>query len=140
MFSFCIVRDPYERVISAYNFLKQTNMELRFLPKLPFLSYKEHFAKYTTIADCIEDLETLQHTNMMFVPQHTFVCDEDGTILVNSVIKIENISELVQIDPIFAHMPHKNKSNRGDVVLTDDMKKSIYRVYAKDFEIFQYSS
>ena len=135
MFSFCIVRNPYERIVSAYNFLKQKHTNLNSMEK----KYKEILSKYTSFADCVEDLEMLQQTIVHFVPQYKFVCDDQGKILVNSVIKMENLSELQRIDPMFSQLPHTNKSHKGDFVLSTDMKKHIYRIYKTDFEIFQYS-
>ena len=136
MFSFCIVRDPYERIVSAYNFLKQKKTNINHMEK----SYKEILSKYSSFADCIKDLETLQYKIVHFVPQHKFVCSEQGEILVNSVIRMENLSELEHIDPLFSNLPHTNKSCNDDFVLTNDMKKIIYHLYKQDFDIFQYSA
>ena len=135
MFSFCIVRNPYERTISAYNFLKNKCANLNAIEK----SYKIMLSKYETFMNFLEDLPILQTKIIHLVPQYKFVCDDQGNILVNSVIKMENLSELQIIDPIFVHLPHSNKSKKSMINLTQEMKQIIYNVYKKDFEIFQYS-
>jgi len=135
MFSFCIVRNPYERTLSAYNFLKNKSTNINPMEK----SYQGMLSKYATFMSFLEDLPILQTKIIHLVPQHTFVCDDQGQILVNSVIKMENLSELQTIDPIFEHLPHNNKSKKTMIDLTHEMKQIIYNVYKKDFEIFQYS-
>lgn len=139
---FAVVRNPYTRVVSAYNNLKE----------LAIISGQ------TTLDEFIDITErVLQATNREkdFIPfiftqftqlQADYIYFQDGTPAVKEVLRFESLSEdwenLVKKYPEFdleKKLPHKNRSGQGsEVRLTESQKERVYRMYKTDFEKFGY--
>lgn len=132
--SFSVVRNPYDRFLSAYNYLikggGQNNLDL---------SYQRILSKYKNMDDVIKNLKHLRKIIVHFVPQHKFICDKSGNLLVNKCIKFENVkNELIAIDGAFKNIPTHNASERSENFLTERQKKIIYQNYKMDFIAFGY--
>lgn len=141
-FIFSFVRNPYTRILSAYNYLYNGgNM------KFPDLYYKKIIDKYKISNDpninflaFLKDIDSHKKNIVHFVPQYEFVTHDDK-ILAHYVGKVENYENDMKI--IFPDFVNDNiKLNKSEYVikgLTDEAKKMIYASYQKDFELFGYS-
>lgn len=156
-YSFTVVRHPYTRFLSAYHYLlrggNQTSLDLE---------YQSILSSYPTMDDVINDLHNLKKKIVHFVDQSVFVylydkskimhkyeefeeeIDEeyfeydDENILVDRVIKFENLhTELPTVLP-FYFPEETQKSKTNDVVLNEFQKDKIANLYLKDFLLFDY--
>lgn len=152
-FKFSFVRNPYNRVLSLYNYLGYNRIisVTKFIDKVLSRSVKgNHF---------------------FFQSQYDYLYDNHGKLLVDYVGKLEDISKDIEyvLDRTGLHgvsLPHVNKSEKGlkrglttliknPAFLTDlriknliskervkelneKEKQSIYELYTKDFEMFGY--
>ena len=79
-----------------------------------------------------------------FVPQTDFICDKKGRILVDYIGEFENLqidfktlSDKLNKEIILPHL-NLNKKESFDKIFTDEMRKRVRKLYAKDFEILGY--
>lgn len=144
MFSF--VRNPYDRLISAYNYLYSDG----FSNKLD-IKYGNIIRNYLTFDEFVDDLPKLIKLIVHLVPQHLFICDQNDNICVDFVGKYENlqadITKLVHnettelIKSIESICLKKINASKKKILLdsiSNETKEKIYRVYEKDFIIFGY--
>ena len=138
-FTFAVVRDPYARAVSLFNYMRFTRGLVPFCTKyLP------------RVFELAEEYATPGHRyrgNYHFVrPQADYVLDADGRIMVDEVVKLEEIA--TRFDTIRARsglradLPHVNhttdkKARPSD--LTDEARAALRRLYAADFETFGYA-
>jgi chondroitin 4-sulfotransferase 11 len=141
-FLFTFVRNPYNRVMSAYNYLFHSKTKTGL-----HLPYKKIIAKYQKSNDhnetfllFMKDIETHKKTIVHFVPQYEFITHNDE-ILVNYVGKFENYeNDMKALFPQYVNTGIVlNKSEQIIKELTSETKKIIYNAYKKDFELFGYS-
>lgn len=130
---FAIVRDPYARMVSEYFYrFRETPFWKRPTPR-SFLgrSHEE------------DRLDTTRHLDT----QTRFVMDEDGKLLVDRIIKLENLKD--EIGPLSKEIfgepreaPHRNKSilssNRRKIKVRAELGDIIRQQYRSDFEAFDY--
>ena len=88
-FKFAIIRNPYDRFVSAYFYLKNTG---------PFDKFNTHLKDEIINNDLYTFAENLYiNKNLQniihFIPMYTFVCDDNENIIVNKIIYFENINE-----------------------------------------------
>lgn len=141
-FKFAFVRNPYDRLLSSYAFLKGGGMnadDMRFAEAhvTPHDSF-EHFV--------IEGLSRRPEIQewVHLRPQCTFVCDSRGHNLMDFTGRFERIGEdYARIaarlgKPI--ELPVTNRSQRGDYreAYTPAMIDIVRRLYAADLETFNY--
>jgi len=92
---FAIVRNPWSRVVSAYEFGRAINPNHR-----PYLAETRHiFQEYRTFSDFVnlyllENKEMLDSLDPIFRPQFTYVCDKNYNIIVDRIFHFEDLSEL----------------------------------------------
>lgn len=139
-FSFAVTRNPYDRVVSAFHYLKKGGE-----PNSYDLKMQKKLSKYEEFKDFVIDLH-LFINEIHFKPQHVFVCDTNGRILVDYIFKIEKLDE--EIRKLFIkerlpieHIPRVNtsKHNEYSKYYNDfKIKNTVYQVYKKDFELFNY--
>lgn len=136
IFKFTIVRNPYDRIISSYQYLKQMGLvdwEIVFEDFVNNLYELDlMFPRY--------DQRVAAHCSFQF-PKAYY----NGRIFVDFVAKLENLDE--DWDQIAPHigvekLPHANKSTRNKdyrVYYNDRTRSIVSEVYKEDIERFEYS-
>ncbi len=142
-FTFTIVRNPIERmlseifyVIKGYEKLETTTVTRNSITPHGIIHYM-----YAVFTDLIPKLG-IGFDDNHWVPQHCFVDDK------TKVFKFEEIENVVNFlsgkDVIVDQkLPHMNKSRIDKVIQPDwdyapDVTKYFYKLYQKDFELFNY--
>lgn len=141
-FKFAIVRNPYDRLYSAFRFQKQggfdLNMDRQLHAEFGHLDF-ESFVK-TWLPN--QDIE--KYT--VFRPQYRFVCDVDNKVMLDQVCYFENLQEE------YADLQHRlnfgenlsyiniSQNSRSYLEIYDEeMKKIIEDLYRTDLDIFGYT-
>jgi Sulfotransferase family len=131
-FKFAVVRNPYTWIVSQYRFRQQ---ERRAIP-MSFHEFVEQEA----------EAGNYQGTGHNLAPQATFVSDERGKIIVNEIIRFEDLP--ASFDPmaqrIFGDrvtLPHVNRSKEPDkpAELDAGLRRIVETRYACDFDLFEYA-
>jgi hypothetical protein len=134
-FKFAVVRNPYGRAISQYNYMTSRRKGLRLFIDM---DKEDDFSTY------LAKIKTRSH--VQWEPQLSFVNGFDGKRLVDKVIKLENLNEEWQalLADIKAdsdtRLGHRNKIEakftRAD--LTAEHKEILQEYYYEDFVSFGY--
>ena len=133
---FAVVRNPIEKIISAYNFLNRGRNKERNSDNLN-VWIQEAFEKYK------EDPHV--HTNMI-LPQHKFIYYDDPDCEVHHVLRFENIKEEFEnlmkeynrplILSSERHRVFKSNTGLSRNDLHNDTMNLIKEFYKKDFELW----
>ena len=144
LFKFAVVRNPIDRVFSAYQFLKNGGRN----------DWDKNFAertvnKYLNFEDFV--LHWLDEQNIYdgihFVPQFEFVCDLDGDVIVDHLVHYERLEEeYIDIIRPKAKCQLPAKLSRKNITKRIEKKEmhsqsvidKIRRIYKKDFELLGY--
>ena len=133
---FAIVRDPYERFLSAYQFLIKGGV----VGLKSDLFYKNILEKYASLDAIVANLDKLKTKIIHFVPQHEFICDKNSNLIVDLLFSFDILDEVAWLDPVFYSL-HSVKNNETKskkvLVLSETSKAKIKEVYAKDFLLYQ---
>mgnify|MGYP000902692988 CR=1 FL=1 len=140
IYSFSIIRDPYDRFISMYYFFSVFGR-----------AYKENeILQKRDINEFLEDynFQTAEiHPDFRFVrPQTTFLLDEDQKIGVKKLLRFESLAiEWPQLLETLGYapkpLPHLRKWHLRPekVELTPLSKRRIYEYYERDFRLLGYN-
>lgn len=139
-YKFAFVRNPIDRVLSGYNYLRSGGNQMGDLSVAKYLS------RYNSFHDFIE-FELLTGSMIyhpIFRPQSWYLCDWQGEIKVDFLGKFEtinkdfeNIAQAIGLAN-FDRLPVINKSLRKADLVDDDSKRRIFDIYKHDFEMFGY--
>jgi len=135
-FSFAVVRNPWDKVVSHYSYRIKTNQTDLGRNPIPFRewvirAYGEHESFY-------------YDQPRMFMPQLRWIADEERNILVSFVASLENLQMdwevICRRIGVKATLPHVKKSvHRPYHELYDDETKAIVaREFAEDLDAFGY--
>lgn len=142
---FSIVRNPWSRVYSAYQFAKVGQTESMGINKPESYQIPEFdsFEKFL-----FEWLANRKVTDLDFVfqPQHTFICDNKGELLTDYIGKIETLTEDMNVVSQKLErtisVPHANKTSAIDgyksAYKNPDMIELVRHIYRKDVELLGY--
>lgn len=141
-FKFTFVRNPWDRLLSAYTFLLNGGMN-----DMDAAWAAEHLANIDEFRDFVQLLverpELLQWVHLR--PQHSFLCNEHGDIKVDFVGRVENIEvDFATIAARIGVPANLSIRNRSDHVPYADIydarsREQVARLYRSDIEIFGYS-
>lgn len=148
-FKFSFVRNPWDRLLSAYTFLKRGGMNEHDRSWA-----KEHLSGYLDFEDFVLGWITPDNveTSLHFLPQYRFVCAPfTRTLAVDFVGSYENLDrdyayvrDRLGLSAEVA-LPHLNETGppalRRDFrdSYTDAMRRRVAEVYREDVELFGYS-
>ena len=141
-FSFSFVRNPFDRLYSAYKFLNEGGMN--HLDKLAFQTFLSEFEDFEDfILNGLNEKLIYQITH--FIPQHEYLCDKSGNILVDFIGRFEDLesdtlllSKRLKKDINLSHLNFNSKLNYKEVY-TDEMIYKVNQIYQKDIDIFKYT-
>ncbi|MFW6128694.1 MAG: sulfotransferase family 2 domain-containing protein [Candidatus Aminicenantaceae bacterium] len=136
-FKFCFVRNPWDRVVSLYHYLKRINFIHKNLSFRTFLYEIEDDAMFPVglyhskgISQCNNQLD--------------WITDSNGKVFVDFIGRYENIQydfkELCQKLDIRAELPKRNiTQHRKYTEYFDNFsKKIVEKAYSRDIEFFGY--
>jgi len=142
-YKFTFVRNPWDRLVSAYTFLKAGGLHAKDAKWA-----EKHLSGLDTFEDFV--LNWLNSENIQkgihLIPQSDFL-KIDGQMRMDFIGRFENLQadfDIVKhrIGLPDADLPHKNKSARKDYksyYTNDSVIEKVAEVYAEDIELLQYS-
>ena len=135
-YKFSIVRNPYNRLLSEYYWTPLNIGYKAGKTKADFITHVANIVRNKLYFNNIY--------NDHFIPQYLFLYGNSKNILIDQVFKYENLNESVKYLKyklkIDDDLPFLNKS-KDNIVKTDwnqRQKERIYKIYQKDFLIFNY--
>ncbi len=140
-FKFTFVRNPWSRLVSSYFFLKAGGMNSE-----DAAWSRRNLEKFETFEDFVNGWVTPENirSHVHFLPQLHFLTDENGTLKINYVGKVENMAADIGIVAArigrAADLEMFNQS-RHDVYTkyySPETREIVGRVYEKDIETFGY--
>jgi hypothetical protein len=140
-FVFAFSRNPYDRLVSGYEYLMQggKNQADRQFRDSYLLAYSD-FEEFVKKGFYQKAVKQKYH----FVPQHVFISNPFGKIIVDFLGRFENIeedfAEIAKRIGVDARLPHSNSSARKDFkdYYSEDTRKIAYNIYKRDFEMLGY--
>jgi len=132
-FKFTIVRNPWDKAVSQYVYMKKRK-DLR-----DFIGMNENDS-------CKKYLSLIQKKNhVQWESQHRFILDEGGQQIVDYIGRFENfnddVNHILRVLKIEANeIPHFNKSNRKHYKNYYDQESAeiVSEMYKEDIKIFGY--
>lgn len=136
-FRFTFVRNPWDKVVSHYEFRVSTNqMEMREHP-IEFnewvrLAYLQHDPRY-------------YEGEKMFMPQIRWITDEHGAVMLDFIGRFERLetdfSTICEKLNRKTSLPHLKKSGRGDYreYYNSDSIEIVRTCFREDIDFFRYS-
>ena len=119
------IRNPYDRCISSHFFRNKMNSTIDAL---------KNFIKTE-----LENYIKLYELSMLFIPQFTYIINEDGNIPDDiTIYKLEDYGQETQSDHFFQFENFQLKKYDYSVYLDYECIEIINKIYEKDFAMFNY--
>lgn len=144
--TFAFVRDPWDRLVSAYSYLKQGGwhrgqgewgeIDRAWADRYATGSFDD-FVRHTLRPEML-------HSTVHLMPQHYWICDDRGRIRVDWVGRYERLAEdfaaVARRLGVGATLPLINASDRAPFTFyyTEETAAMVGRIYQRDCEIFGY--
>ena len=131
---FCIVRNPYNKLYSAWNFIKERHG----------YNNVNDFIKYKLNEEFIYEKELIPgDARVHYRPQFTFVYDNENNKFADFIIRYENLNEdISKINKKYNfNIPLYDNGNTQKSYINLLNKESILKIntlYEKDFKLFNY--
>ena len=142
-FKFCFVRNPYDRCVSTYLYLKaggnrKGDLYFKELIEKKYISFDKFVIEFL-------DLYRI-HEHNLFKPQYRYVFNIQKKRMVDYIGRYESINEdFIYISKkinIRKELPHINQSKKPMPIPSyyrnEDVKSKIFNLYKKDFELLNY--
>ena len=145
IFKFGFVRNPYDRILSAYNYVYNYKKRKHFEDWA-----NKNIRRFKNFEDFVYALEDKQFQKTIlewdhFKPQYLFFCDEKRKVNVDFIGKLENIKEdfkkiskKLNIKEDLGTLNKSENKNDYESYYNEKMKKIVRDIYNKDFEVFKY--
>lgn len=140
-FKFAFVRNPWDRLVSAYTFLKKGGLNEQDRKWADF-----ELSRFDDFESFVENWLTPENAKkwVHFLPQHYWVCNPHSQVMVDFVGRFENIDHDFQLVAARFGCSRSlsviNSSERRhySFYYSPKMRQKVGAVYKEDIEIFQY--
>jgi hypothetical protein len=142
-FVFAFVRNPWDRLVSAFFYLNQGGMngsDRRDMRKY-LKKYRGDFKAF--VKEAVAEGWALDQLHLK--PQYEWICDDDGSLLTDYTGRFETLrADLEEISAItgipFQPLEHRNKSKHKPYqdYYTNETREIVEKAYKKDIELFDY--
>lgn len=137
IFSFAIVRNPWDKVVSQYHHRRTTNQTNLGTSPVTFNEW---------VALAYGNKDPLYYDKpRMFMPQASYITDSSGKVIVDFIGKFENLQNdfdeiCTRIGRPQAVLPHLKKSDRENyrAYYSTENQKIVGNWFANDIELFGY--
>lgn len=145
-FRFAFVRNPYDRFVSAYTYMRKGGRN-----KFDKEWAERNLAQFKDFDSFVFALRQPNIREailrwMHFRPQHEFLYDAEGKILVDFVGRYETldadfqvVSERLEMPVSLPRLNEVERDNRNEYY-SDATRSIIHSLYARDFELFRYEA
>lgn len=139
-FSFAVVRNPFDRLVSVHKFFKNTNyFDKYFWGMLIRQKEKENFDAFVKRVVKIPYFLSDGH----FKPQNFVLYDKNGKCYANFIAKFENLNEdwkFIQQKTNLPNLSHINKTKKTDWrdFYSLETARLVYAYYKEDIKMFGY--
>ncbi len=148
-YSFAVVRNPWDRLVSAYHYIRFTNPRAkghRAVRAKLFNNYPQRHTFDGFVADMLDaEVRESVRSTQIFMPQHEFVCDAAGDVIVDFVGRFEDLQATLAtvcaaIGIAVRDIPRKNGSPHDlyTSYYTPELRDIVADVYAEDIDLFGY--
>ena len=141
LFKFSVVRNPWDRLVSSYFFLQDGGISEQDRNWA-----QQNLSKYADFGDFVRGWVT--EANVMswihFVPQHHFIVNPAGKVMVDFLIRYEALADGFAIvarrlgKGVVLPMINKSKHDHFTNYYDDETREIVRRAYARDIELFGY--
>lgn len=141
-FKFTFVRNPWDRVVSAYTFLRKGGMDRE--DKAFAARHIAPYADFDQFVRCWLSAESARRS-LHFRPQSDWLCLRDGTLGVDYIGRFERLAEDFKVVceqlGIQANLAHHNASQRHDYrqYYTGETAAIVGEVYQRDIALLDYA-
>jgi len=134
-YKFAFVRNPWDRVVSQFAYMQQRPDLMDYIGMSPGTEFKAY----------LELIQQKEHVQWM--PQHKFLLDEDGTLLVDQIGRLESfetdfLSILAKLKlKESAQLSHDNRSERQPITeYYNDCEtvEIVADIYSEDIKLLGY--
>ncbi len=139
-FTYSFTRNPWDRLASAWFYLKNRTGNKRDGGWADFLGQYDDFNVFVTEWLCSENVSKQLH----FAPQYLYLVDKFGAVSLDYVGKIENIQadfqSVAQHLKSNAILPKLNQSKNKDyrTLYNDRSVERVAEIYKRDIQLFDY--
>jgi hypothetical protein len=139
--SFCVVRNPWDRVLSAYIYLQAGGKG--YSDEQDFKKYAAEYSDFNAFV--IKGLRTASENQIHFIPQTFWFVDKRGRVVTDKVIQLENLNPELKnfmnslgIAPTF--VGHENKTQHAyyKSIYSEEAKKVVADIYAYEIELLKF--
>tara|TARA_B110000444_G_scaffold35541_1_gene31038 strand:- start:1539 stop:2246 length:708 start_codon:yes stop_codon:yes gene_type:complete len=142
-FKFTIVRNPWDRLVSAYLFLKQGGFN-----EGDRIWFQNNLSEYNNFEEFVENWITKKNVMSFthFIPQYIYITGYWNFILVDKIYKFEFMDEMYidlnnRLNVTLSNVKKNTNLNRVSNYQTyynDKTRKIVAETYEKDIKLFNY--
>lgn len=145
-FSCSFVRNPWDRVVSAFFYLNQggENIIDQFNNWWYLSGYKGDFASF--VKEEFGKEKPVIFKEIHFKPQYKYICNRQNRLAIDFLGKYENLERDFQrlsekLDLSINNLPHLHQSRHKDYqkYYSNRTRKMVAQAYKKDIELFDYN-